>query len=92
MGMLAVVKLADQVEIGTMSLTDAVSRHLTTGFIKSIRVEWLQICTGIIERYKGGDHDLSYKIHAPGKPDDVMLTAESIIEDLHLEPFVGEIA
>lgn len=91
MGMLAVAGLAERVKAGTISLGDAVAQHLITGFVRPIRAEWTSVCVGIIERYKGGDHDLSYEIHTPGKPDDVLVTAESIIEDLHLDPFVGEI-
>ncbi len=91
MGILAVIELAGEVEAKTKSLTEAVQQHFATGFIRPIRAEWAPVCVNIIERYKGGDHDLSYKVHALGKPSDVLLTAESIVEDLHLEPFVGEV-
>ena len=90
MGMLAVIELANNVEAGSISLAEAVGKHFATSFVKPIRDEWISVCVSIIKQYQGGDHDLSYKIHAPGKPDDVLVTAESIIEDLHLDPFVGE--
>lgn len=95
MGIFAVIELANRVEAGTMSLTDAVKDHFAGGFVTptgnstAIREDWLSVCVDIITRYKGGDHDLSYRIHAPGKPDDVLLLAEAIVEDLHLEPFLG---
>lgn len=90
MGMLAAVELANKVQAGTLSLTDAVAQHFSTGFVRPIRSEWIPVCVSIIERYKGGDHDLSYEVHVPGK-DNVLVTAESIIEDLHLDAFSGEL-
>lgn len=86
MGMLAVTELAQKVEAGTMSLRDALHRHLATGFVNPIPEEWIPVCMGIIERYQGGDRELYYDIPVPGKPDS--LVAESITEDLHLEPFM----
>lgn len=91
MGILTTIELANDVESGTKSLNDALSEHLRNNFVRPICLEWLPICVGIVEQYKGGDHDISYEIHAPNKPKDVLLSAESIIEDLHLEPFVGEL-
>lgn len=91
MGMLAVIELAGKVEAGTMSLTDAVCQHLTTGFVKPVRKEWHSVCVNLIERYKGGDDDLSYGIPIPNKPDAVPVSAESLVEDLHLEPFIGKV-
>ena len=90
MGMLAIIELANNVTAKTMSLYDAVHQHLATGFVKPIHESWALVSVNIIERYKNGDHDLSYKIHAPGKPDDVLVFAESIVDDLHLEPFMGD--
>lgn len=91
MGMLAAIELAGKVEAGTMSLADAVRQHLTTGFVKPIREEWYSACVGVIERYKGGDDDLSYGVPIPNKPGAVPVSAESLVEDLHLEPFIGTI-
>lgn len=88
MGILAVMELADKVEAG-MPLDEAVRLHLTTGFFNPIRIEWHPVCMAIIERYKGGDQDLSYGIPIPNKPDVLPLTAESLVEDLHLDPFLG---
>lgn len=91
MGILAVIELADKVEAGTMSLTDAVHEHLTTGFVKPVREEWHSVCVGLIERYKDGDDDLSYGVPIPNKPEAVSVSAESLVEDLHLEPFIGKV-
>ncbi len=90
MGMLAIIELANKVTAKTMSLYDAVHQHLATGFANPVREAWVPVVVNIIERYKSGDHDLSYKIHAPGKPDDVRI-AESVVEDLYLEPFMEEV-
>lgn len=91
MGILAVIELADRIRAGTMSLTDAVREHLTTGFVKPVREEWHSVCVAIIERYKGGDENLSYDIPIPNKPDAIPVSAESLVEDLHLEPFIEKV-
>lgn len=96
MGIFAVIELANRVEAGTISLADALKEHFTSGFVTptgnstTIREDWISVCADIITRYKGGDHDLSYRIHAPGTADDVEPIAEVIVEDLHLAAFLGE--
>lgn len=88
MGLLAVIELANQVEAGTMTLIDAMRRHFSANFVKPIHEKWLPVCINIVERFKGGDHDLAYDILIPDKPDDLPIVAESLVEDLHLEPFM----
>ena len=88
--MLAVIELAGRVEAGTMSLLDAVSQHVTINFVHIPHRAWIPVCVDIIKRYKGGDHDLSYQIHPPGEPERALVSAESIVENLHLDPFIGE--
>lgn len=90
MGMLAVIELAGKVEAGAMSLTEALRLHFSTGFVKPIREGWIPVCVGIIEKYKGGDIDLSYGVNVPDKPTDFTVVVELIVEDLHLEPFMAE--
>lgn len=90
MGMLAAIELAERMRSGELTVEEAVTRHLSSGFVKPIHDGWIPVCVSIIERVRAGDSDLSYKIHVPGKPDDVFFTAETIIEDLHLDPFVSD--
>lgn len=84
------IELADRVGV-SMNLPQAVSRHLTTNFVNPEQdwaLKWLPVCVAIIDRYKSGDHDLSYGVPIPGKPDKAPVLVESIAEDLHLEPFM----
>ncbi len=90
MGMLAVIELARKIEADEMTLTDAIRQHLATGFFKSVQEKWIPVCVGVIERYRGGDTDLSYGVNVPDKPTDCTVLVESIVENLHLEPFMGE--
>lgn len=89
MGMLAVIELAQNVEAREMTLRDAVRQHLATGFFKPVRDGWIPVCVGIIEKYKGGDTDLSYDVPIPSKPDALPVKVESLVEDLHLAAFMG---
>jgi len=90
MGMLAVIELAGKVEAKRMSLAEALRQHFATNFVSPIREEWVPVCVDIIEQYKDGNHDLSYKVHVPGEPDRALVSAESIVGNFHLDPFVGE--
>jgi hypothetical protein len=87
---MSAVAMAQEMHAGNVSVEHAITWHLTSNFMPPIRDEWIPICIGIVERYKAGDEDLSYKIHPPHKPEDVQLTAETIMNDLHLEPFLAD--
>ena len=90
MGMISSVAMAERMAAGAVTVQEAMTWHLRSNFLPPIREAWIPVCVGIIERVRAGDADLSYKIHAPGKPDDVLERVETIIDDLHLDPFVSD--
>lgn len=49
------------------------------------RVALIEPCARIIERYRAGDHDLSYRVHGPES-----ITAEKMVEQCHLDAFLVE--
>ena len=65
-----------------------IRQHFATGFFKPVPEKWIPACVSLIERYRGGDTNLSYGVPIPSKPDALPVQAESLVEDLYLGAFM----
>lgn len=77
-------ELADAVQESAVSLESAVTTHLRFNHFPSIDAVFVPVAMEAIERADADDWDSTIEL-----PNKVVLTVSKIIEELHLDNFLG---
>lgn len=87
MGSMQASEMAGQVTQGALSLCAAMDWHLQFNHYPPVPAAWSPVCIAVVERFNGGDTDLTYMVDNPVR-DSETVEASKVVTVLHLDSFL----